>query len=187
MDFDARQKARSRVVASNGEVVGVHIERGTSLKDGDCLRGADGQVFMVRAESESLSVVVCSGPLDLARAAYHLGNRHVRLQVEEGRLSYQSDHVLDEMVEQMGFSVEHLMLPFEPEPGAYHRHSHGESHPHGHSHSHGESHSHGHSHSHDGTERHVHHHEHPPHGEPVHQDEEGHDAPPSSRRIALRK
>jgi urease accessory protein len=143
MDFDSRQKVRSRVVATNGEVVGIHIHRGSVLKDGDCLSGSDGAVFMVRAAGEALSVVSCPTPLDLARAAYHLGNRHVRLQIEIGRISYQSDHVLDEMVKNLGFQVEQGVLPFEPEPGAYHR-----TEEHAHSHEHGDSQEHAHSHGH---------------------------------------
>jgi urease accessory protein len=113
---------RSRVVASNGEVIGLHIARGTSLRDGDCLCGDDGVVFMVRAAGETLSVIASQDPLELTRAAYHLGNRHVRLQIEPERLSYQTDHVLDDMLVQLGFVVEQAVLPFEPEPGAYHRH-----------------------------------------------------------------
>lgn len=122
MDFDDRQKVRSRAVATNGEVVGIHIERGSSLKDGDCLSCEDGLVYMVRAAGEPLSIVSCTTALDLARAAYHLGNRHVRLQIELGRLCYQTDHVLDDMVQKLGFRVEQGVFPFEPEPGAYHRH-----------------------------------------------------------------
>lgn len=177
MDFDARQRARSRVIASNGDVVGIHIERGSSLKDGDCLISAAGEVYMVRAAAEPLSLVTCENQLDVARAAYHLGNRHVRLQIEHHRLSYQSDHVLDDMVQKLGFQVDHGEFPFEPEAGAYHRpsqlaadehtHHHGaHSHAHGahshaygaHSHAHEPTHSHGHDahshgHSHDHEQR----------------------------------
>ncbi len=169
MDFDARQKVRSRAVATNGEVVGIHIERGTSLHDGDCLTDENGEAFMVRAAGEPLSIVSCSDPLDLAKAAYHLGNRHVRLQIEAGRLSYQSDHVLDDMVTKMGFAVEQGVLPFEPEPGAYH--SHAKRSEEGHSHSHGND-------------------EHPS-GTVFHHDEHhhhhGHESGESHHRIAARK
>jgi urease accessory protein len=136
MNFDERQKARSRVVASNGERVGVHIERGTSLRDGDGMKTAEGEVFVVRAGREPLSIVRCELPRDLARAAYHLGNRHVRLQVAEKELLYQTDHVLDEMLEHFGLTVEHTEAAFEPEPGAYHRHGQTDDHAHSHSHSH---------------------------------------------------
>lgn len=124
MDFDQRQKTRSRILATNGEIVGVHIQRGTCLKDGDHLRSSDGKVFVVRAKRESLSVVASTDPLQLARAAYHLGNRHVRLQVAKDQVSYQADHVIDDMLMRLGLPVVRLELPFEPEPGAYHRHAH---------------------------------------------------------------
>ena len=162
MDFDARQRARSRVIASNGDVVGIHIERGSSLKDGDCLISAAGEVYMVRAAAEPLSLVTCENQLDVARAAYHLGNRHVRLQIEPHRLSYQSDHVLDDMVQKLGFQVDHGEFPFEPEPGAYHRHSQvaADEHTHAHGH-HDHTHVHGsHSHHHRGHTHHDHSHDH---------------------------
>lgn len=161
MNFDERQKARSRVTASNGEIVGVHIERGTSLKDGDCLKAEAGEVFAVRAGNEPLSIVRCEFPVDLARAAYHLGNRHVRLQVAENMVLYQTDHVLDDMLRHFGLLVEHAEAPFEPEPGAYHRHhseggSHSLSHAEGHAHTH--SHAEGHTHTHSHAEGHAHKH-----------------------------
>lgn len=150
MNFDERQKARSRVAASNGEIVGVHIERGTSLKDGDCLKAEAGEIFAVRAGNEPLSIVRCESSVDLARAAYHLGNRHVRLQVAANTVRYQTDHVLDDMLRHFGLIVEHAEAPFEPEPGAYHRH-----------HSEVDSHSHaraeGHTHPHSDAEGHAHH------------------------------
>ncbi len=174
MDFDARQKVRSRSVATNGEVVGIHIERGTSLKDGDCLKGGDGEVFMVRAAGEPLSMVRCEDPLDLARAAYHLGNRHVRLQIEQGRLSYQSDHVLDDMIRKMGFAVQQGVLPFEPEPGAYH--SHGRASEADHSHD-----------SRDGSGAHhsSHSHDHEPHHH-AHGESTSHESGESHHRIATK-
>lgn len=122
MDFGQRQKVRSRVLATNGESVGLHIQRGSTLKDGDHLLSDDGKVFVVRAQREPLSVVECADAQTLARAAYHLGNRHVRVQVERDRVSYQTDHVIDDMLFQLGLQVSHRELPFEPEPGAYHKH-----------------------------------------------------------------
>lgn len=160
MDFDARQKARSRVRSTSGELVGVHIERGTSLKDGDQLRGSDGEVFVVQAKHERLSVVRSDDLIQLARAAYHLGNRHVRIQVEPGLVSYHADHVIDEMLINLGLNVEQADLPFEPEPGAYHRHS-GDADEHSHSHGH-EHHHHAHTHPHDHHHGQEHEHSHDP-------------------------
>lgn len=163
MSFDERQKVRSRVVASSGEAVGVHIERGTSLKDGDALRSVDGAVFVVRAAKEPLSIVRCDVPRDLARAAYHLGNRHVRLQVAENMVLYQSDHVLDDMLRHFGLVVEHGEAPFEPEPGAYHRNTSAGGRPasQGHSHSHASGHSHTHAAGEADAEMNHHTHAHP--------------------------
>ena len=185
MDFDARQKVRSRVIATNGEVVGIHIERGSSLKDGDCLMGSDGEIYMVRAAGEPLSFVTCENQLDVARAAYHLGNRHVRLQIETHRLSYQSDHVLDDMVQKLGFQVEQGVFPFEPEPGAYHRHTqmgqaddHGDDHD-AHGHHHHEAHDHSHPH-------HDHDHSHND-DDHLNDDSHSHDHGKSHHRIAASK
>lgn len=158
LDFDARQKCRMRVVAESGEVVGISVQRGTTLKHGDLLREPGGPTYAILAAAETLSRVRCDDPVDLARAAYHLGNRHVRLQVEPGAVLYQADHVLDQMIEQLGFVVERVEHPFEPEPGAYHRHvAAGHSHSHAHSHDHEHVHADDHRHSHS----HAHSHEHP--------------------------
>ncbi len=126
LPFEERRKSRNRVVCRSGDVVGIVLERGTILKDGDCLRSETGKVILVRAASEPLSVVRTSKAIDLARAAYHLGNRHVLLQIRADDVSYQKDHVLDQMITKLGFSVTHEHIPFEPESGAYHSHPHSE-------------------------------------------------------------
>ena len=142
LDFDERQKAQNRVVTTSGEAVGLFIERGTSLGHLDQLRSTDGTVLAIVAKPERLSVVEALVPRDLTRAAYHLGNRHVRLEIGPTFLAYQADHVLDDMVRTLGFEVKHDLRPFEPEGGAYHR-----GHAHGHDHDH--DHDHGHAHGHD--------------------------------------
>jgi urease accessory protein len=78
----------------------------------------------VQAAPEPLSVVRSADALQLARACYHLGNRHIPLQILGGELRYLADHVLDHMIEGLGLAVEHRSLPFEPEAGAYHGHDH---------------------------------------------------------------
>ena len=85
---------------------------------------------MIRAAAETVSEVRCNDPLQLARACYHLGNRHVPLQIEAGLLRYQHDHVLNEMVQGLGLEVSVRQAPFEPEPGAYGGSTHGHSHDH---------------------------------------------------------
>ncbi len=111
------------------------LERGTILRDGDLLLADDGRVVEVEAAPESVSTVQADDPRQLARACYHLGNRHVALQIGAGWLRYQHDHVLDDMVRGLGLEVRSELAPFEPEGGAYV--SHAASHGHGHTHSHG--------------------------------------------------
>jgi urease accessory protein len=144
LDFDDRQRAQGRAITTSGEAVGIFIERGSSLKHGDHLRSVDGAILRIEAKPEQLSVVAAAQPRDLARAAYHLGNRHVRLEIGLTFVAYQADHVLDDMVRTLGFEVTQELRPFEPEPGAYHRHAHSHDDGHGHGHSHG--HAHGHAH-----------------------------------------
>jgi urease accessory protein len=129
LDFAARSKCRLRCFSSSGEEVGLFLERGQSpLQDGDCLLARDGRVVRVVARPERLMQVTCNSPFELMRAAYHLGNRHVALQLGEGWLRLPEDHVLRAMLEQLGARVEALEAPFQPESGAYgggHHHSHG--------------------------------------------------------------
>ncbi|BBA34750.1 urease accessory protein [Methylocaldum marinum] len=118
--FEARQKSRLLVCLDSGAEAGVFLPRGTVLRDGDRLLADDGLVVLVRAAAEPVSVVRTADALLFARACYHLGNRHVALQIESGELRYLRDHVLDDMVRGLGLTVEHALMPFEPERGAYH-------------------------------------------------------------------
>jgi urease accessory protein len=124
LPFELRQKTRLRTALSTGEEVGLNLERGYILRGGDLLLASDGRVVEVAAALENVSVVVGIDPLQLARAAYHLGNRHVSVQIGAGWLRYLRDHVLDDMVRGLGLPVTHDTLPFEPEAGAYSGHSH---------------------------------------------------------------
>ncbi|NCA70548.1 MAG: urease accessory protein UreE [Sphingobacteriia bacterium] len=119
LDYESRQRSRLRASASGGRLVGLFLDPGTVLRDGDWLRALDGTLIRVQAAPERVSEVLCAEPRQLARAAYHLGNRHVALQVGEGWLRYPHDHVLDEMILALGLSVSVVEAPFEPEPGAY--------------------------------------------------------------------
>ena len=127
LPFELRSKSRLRTQLSSGEEVGLVLERGTVLRGGDLLQGDDGRVVLVVAAPEQVSTVRAANAWSLARAAYHLGNRHVALQVGEGWIRYLHDHVLDDMVRGLGFDVTIDLAPFEPEAGAYGAHSH--SHP----------------------------------------------------------
>jgi urease accessory protein len=131
LPFESRQKSRLLTQLDSGEAVGLMLERGTLLRGGDCLLASDGRVIEVVAAPESVSVVTATDAWQLARAAYHLGNRHIAVQVGTGWLRYLHDHVLDDMVRGLGFAVTTQELPFEPEGGAY-SHS-GAGNAHGHS------------------------------------------------------
>ena len=129
LPFDKRQKSRLRVTLDNGNEAALFLSRGVTLRHGDLLRSACGKVIEVRASLESVSVVNESNSHLLSRACYHLGNRHVPLQINDSSLYYLHDHVLDDMVRSLGLVVEHQEAPFEPEPGAYqnsekYRHTH---------------------------------------------------------------
>jgi len=127
LTLEQRVKARLRVTLDDGREAGLFLERGQALHDGDCLAGEHGERVHVVAAAEPVSTVHANDPLLLTRAAYHLGNRHVALQVGDGWLRYQPDHVLDDMVRGLGLQVESEQAPFEPEPGAYGHHHHAAS------------------------------------------------------------
>lgn len=124
LPFDARQKCRLLSRTDKGREVGIFLPRGQAIKHGFVLKGHDGYKVRIKAAAEALSVVRTDDTLLFARACYHLGNRHIPLQIQPGELRYQTDHVLDQMLQGFGLMVEHLSLPFEPEHGAYHQHGH---------------------------------------------------------------
>lgn len=135
LPFELRKKSRLRAKLTSGEEVGVIVERGTTLRDGDLLLAGDGRVVQIVAAEETVSTVSTTDPQLLLRASYHLGNRHVALQIGQGWLRYQHDHVLDDMVRGLGLTVEVGHAPFEPEAGAYgsaahHAHDHAHHHDH---------------------------------------------------------
>ena len=148
---DQREKSRIKVLLDNGQEAGLFFTKGTSFQDGDLIISDDGKLLVeIKAAPETVSTVYCNKPLQLARACYHLGNRHVPLQIGNGFARYQHDHVLDDMVRGLGLEVTGEQAPFEPESGAYSGggHSHGNSHNSSQSHSNNHSHDHKH-HSHD--------------------------------------
>ncbi len=160
LPYDLRQKSRQRVCLDSGREAAIVLSRGARLVEGDCLRGAEGTLVYVHAAPESVSAARTDDLLRLARACYHLGNRHVALQVGDGWLRYQPDHVLDEMVRGLGLHVTQEEVAFEPERGAYHGHGHADGHGHhshgaddsAHTHFHSDSHSDSHEHAHDSAE-----------------------------------
>jgi len=133
LPFAERSKSRLRAVLDSGEEAGLFLERGSVLRHGDLLLTDDGRVVRVQAAPEEVSTVQTNDALLLARACYHLGNRHVPLQIGPGWLRYLHDHVLDDMLRGFGLEVSVARHPFEPEGGAYVT----ASHAHAHTHSHG--------------------------------------------------
>lgn len=145
LPFELRQKARFKATLTSGVEVGLQLARGKILRCGDKLKAEDGKIIEIKAAPESVSTVTCDDALMLAKICYHLGNRHVPLQVMQGQCRYMHDHVLDEMVVLLGGKVICEQASFEPEAGAYANQSHAhneDSHASSHDHSHVHSHSH---------------------------------------------
>ncbi|VAW50809.1 Urease accessory protein UreE [hydrothermal vent metagenome] len=134
LPIEQRVRSRLRVKLDDGNDAGLFLPRGSLLRGGDQLSNESGIIIEVVAAKETVTTVYCDTAELLARAAYHLGNRHVPLQVEAGWLRFQHDHVLDEMLQQMGLTPVVEQASFEPEAGAYQQAPH--SHEHSHSHTH---------------------------------------------------
>ena len=150
LPFESRQKSRLRTKLVSGEEVGLMLPRGEILRGGDLVTASDGRVIEVLAEPEKLLHIESA---ELAKVAYHLGNRHVPVQVGKDFLRFAEDHVLEEMVMKLGATVRSIEAPFEPEAGAYAggHHQHDEM---GHG---GKIHDHHHDHDHDHDHDHKHH------------------------------
>jgi urease accessory protein len=129
LPYDARRKSRQRVLLANGEELGYVFPAGTVLRHGDRLLTGNGRVIEVEAAPEALLEVRARDAFQLIRAAYHLGNRHVPVQLGEEFLRFQPDHVLAEMLVGLGCDVSEVEAPFDPEGGAYGAaaHAHGEA------------------------------------------------------------
>lgn len=127
LPYEYRQKARFRTKLADGSDAGWFLEHdGRPLRGGDCLLAEDGRVVKIVAKPEDVLHVTATNAIELIRAAYHLGNRHVQLQVGDGWLRLLDDYVLADMLAQLGVSAEKIVAPFEPEAGAYgggHHHS----------------------------------------------------------------
>ena len=122
LDWQTRQKSRFDAVDSQGRQVGVFLARGGAVRGGDVLVVEDGSLIAVKARAEALLAVTVGphgAPLDLLRAAYHLGNRHTPVQVGAGWLRLAADDVLAGMLRGLGATVTAVRAPFEPEAGAY--------------------------------------------------------------------
>jgi urease accessory protein len=196
LDWDLRQKSRFEATDSNGRALGVFLPRGTVVRGGDVLVADDGSLVRVQAAPQHVLVVRhCTehgAPSDLLRAAYHLGNRHVAVELKPDHLKLEPDHVLADLLRRMHLIVNEENAAFEPESGAYegggpdhprqdhadHGHGHGHDHAHSHDHAHHDhghgheragqaqrehgSHGHDHGHGHGRDHDHGHHHDHAP-------------------------
>ena len=126
LPFHLRQKTRLRTRLVGGEEVGLFLERGTILRGGDCLRARDGRIVRVEAAPERVLRIGCADVHALVRVAYHLGNRHVELEIGAGFVRIADDPVLADLARRLGAEVVEEMHAFEPEAGAYASgHSHG--------------------------------------------------------------
>ena len=164
LDWDVRQKSRFDTTDSQGRRIGVFLPRGTAVRGGDILVVEDGSLVRVIAAPQTvLRITHCTAhgtPFDLVRAAYHLGNRHVPIELQPDHLKIEPDHVLADMLRAMHLIVNEVQESFEPEGGAYGGHvtNDGHSHHH-HGHAHGGGHDHDHAHARSGHD-HEHSHEH---------------------------
>lgn len=167
LDYEGRHRRRVTMTGTRGTEFLLDLPEAVVLRGGDALILEDGRLIEIIAAPEELAEVRCADPRQLARVAYHIGNRHVQAEILANRIRICRDHVLEDMVRGLGAKVAHIEAPFEPDTGAYEAseetHSH-KAHAHaGHAH---KGHSHGHGHAHD--EGHVHDencgHEHHAHG-----------------------
>ena len=140
LDWDVRQKSRFESTDSAGRQVGVFLQRGQVVRGGDVLVGEDGSLLQVMAAPQAvLRITHCTAhgtPFDLTRAAYHLGNRHVPIELQADHLKIEPDHVLADMLRSMHLIVNEVSESFEPENGAYGEHGGGHHHAHGDTHGH---------------------------------------------------
>lgn len=123
--FDERTKSKLRAKLESGEEVALDLPRGEVLRGGDLVTASDGRIIEISSRNESLLNIRCADAVALAKIAYHLGNRHVPVQVGKDFLRIGADHVLEDMVKKLGAEVSSVEAPFEPEAGAYsggHRH-----------------------------------------------------------------
>ncbi len=162
LGYDARFLRRKRLATEAGRSLLADLPETTSLEDGDALELEDGRLIAIAAAEEP--VLAITGP-DLARLAWHIGNRHTPCQIEPGRLVIRQDHVLAAMLEGLGATIAEAVEPFRPEGGAYglgrtmgHEHGHGQGQENDHDHDHDHDHGHGHGHGHGKVHHHVSHH-----------------------------
>jgi urease accessory protein len=136
LDFDSRHRRRVRLTTDGGEDLLLDLPKAVAMAQGDGLMLEDGRWLRVVAAAEPLLEIRTGSGRALARAAWHLGNRHLPAEIEDGIIRIRPDHVIEAMLKRLGAMVTHVTAPFQPEGGAYNRHDHGDEHQHDHGHSH---------------------------------------------------
>lgn len=124
LTHEQREKGRLKLVCEKGEEVRVFLERGKPLQVGELLKTECGRFIQVIGAQEPVTHAYCDNWEDFAKACYHLGNRHSKVQIGERWLHIKPDHVLEDMLRLLGLSITHKQAIFTPESGAYHGHSH---------------------------------------------------------------
>ncbi|WP_405278955.1 urease accessory protein UreE [Cobetia sp. Ld8] len=174
LPLELRIRGRLRATTDGGREVGLFLDRGPVLRDGDRLASREGEVIRICAADEPVVTAHIAAGRPMAALCYHLGNRHVQLAIgmqapdaggSEGKgegkdeakgeaesatgwVRFPPDHVLEELAERLGATLIHHEAPFDPEPGAYAQAGQGHAHSHGHSHGHSHAHDHEHTHEH---------------------------------------
>jgi urease accessory protein len=149
--LDAHDRRRRRVVLTGerGTTFLLDLPQAAALRDGDGLVLDGGAIVRVVGRPEPLVEIVAADAHQLARLAWHIGNRHIDVQIVGDRLRIRRDHVIEDMLRGLGARLATIEAPFDPEPGAYEHHHHGhrhdDHHHHGPDHSHGPGDGHGHS------------------------------------------
>ena len=131
LDHDTRKKSRIKGITDKGADIGIFVERGHPLLVGEVLKTECGLLIEIKGQEEAVSTAIGTDGLTFSKVCYHLGNRHTTLQVGELWVRFKPDHVLEELAQQYGLSIDRAPAIFEPENGAYGKrggHSHGHSH-----------------------------------------------------------
>lgn len=132
LDWDVRQKSRFDATDASGRALGIFLPRGTVIRGGDVLVAEDGSLIKVLAAAQPVLVITAcaehGSPFDLTRAAYHLGNRHVPIELKPDHLKIEPDHVLADLLRAMHLTVREASVAFEPEGGAYSASGYGHAH-----------------------------------------------------------
>jgi urease accessory protein len=136
LDFDGRFVRRRRLVADDGTELLLDLPAARRLAAGDGLKLADGRVVEIVALPEALVEIRADGAAELARLAWHLGNRHLPAEIADDLILIRDDHVIVDMLQRLGAEVSRVQRPFNPEGGAYGQHNHDPGHPHRHAEGH---------------------------------------------------